>query len=89
MKVPIGSASEREQTLSAAAELSAKPNTPTAGEGLAAFVACYVGLQRDPQPHQTPPLKRGPADLSRLEDALTTARHLTRLPFVRDWEDRN
>jgi hypothetical protein len=69
METPIGSAPEREQTPSAAAELSPKPNqaarrrppvrawlqpTLIALIVVAAFIGCYVGLQRDPQPHQVP-----------------------------------
>jgi len=69
MEPPVGSAPEREQTTSAAAELSPKPDraarrrppvrawlqpTLIALIVVAAFIGCYVGLQRDPQPHQVP-----------------------------------
>lgn len=69
METPAASAPERDHTLSAATEPSPKPHNtahrrppvrswlqPTliALVVVAAFIGCYVGLQRDPQPHQVP-----------------------------------
>jgi hypothetical protein len=87
MKIPIGSASERDQTPSAAAELSPKPNhasrrppvrawlqpTLIALIVVAAFIACYVGLQRDPQPHQVPIAVTGPDLPGEIHQALGNA----------------
>jgi hypothetical protein len=68
METPIGYAPEREQTPSAA-ELSRKPSQAADGLPpvrawlqpalialivVGAFIGCYIGLQRDPQPHQVP-----------------------------------
>ncbi|WP_327685656.1 hypothetical protein [Streptomyces sp. NBC_00467] len=68
MTVPAGTVTERHQTPPAVAEASSKLSSdnrrppvrawlqPTviALIVVAAFIACYVGLQRDPQPHQVP-----------------------------------
>jgi hypothetical protein len=69
METSAGTAPEREQMLSAAAELSPPPApaprrrppvkawlqpTVIALIVVAAFIGCYVGLQRDPQPHEIP-----------------------------------
>lgn len=68
MESPVGTAPERVQTRSSAAELSEPPRaalrrppvrawlqpTVIALIVAAAFISCYVGLQRNPQPHQVP-----------------------------------
>lgn len=69
MSTPIRPAPEREQTTPAAAEPGHRPGHAVAGRPpvrawlqpalialivVAAFIGCYVGLQRDPQPHQVP-----------------------------------
>ncbi len=74
MKTPIGSAPVREPTRSATAELSPKLHlaarrppvrawlqpTLIALVVVVAFISCYIGLQRDPQPHQLPIAVTGP-----------------------------
>ncbi|WP_405827732.1 hypothetical protein [Streptomyces sp. NBC_01176] len=68
MESPVGAAPEREQTRTTVAEPSRPPRSirprPPVRAWLqpavislvvaAAFISCYVGLQRDPQPHQVP-----------------------------------
>ncbi|POX44150.1 hypothetical protein [Streptomyces sp. Ru72] len=69
MDTPTGSAPEREQTRATAAERSLSPHLATRRRPpvkawlqpavialivVAAFVTCYIGLQRDPQPHHVP-----------------------------------
>ncbi|MEW2514644.1 hypothetical protein [Streptomyces sp. NPDC046870] len=69
METPVGSAHERPQTRSAAAAPAPAHHTAVhrrppvrawlqpalvALVVVAAFVSCYVGLQRDPQPHHVP-----------------------------------
>ncbi|WP_392675554.1 hypothetical protein [Streptomyces sp. LN785] len=84
MKFPSGSASER--TASATAALSPEPRTaarppvkawlqPTliALVVVAAFISCYVGLQRDPQPHQLAIAVTGPDLQGEIQQALGDA----------------
>ncbi|WP_406387431.1 hypothetical protein [Streptomyces sp. NBC_00887] len=40
---------------------------------MAAFIACYVGLQRDPQPHQVPIAVTGPSLPGEVQEALGSA----------------
>ncbi|MET8767212.1 hypothetical protein [Streptomyces sp. NPDC004658] len=69
METPVGSAPEHRQTRSAAAEPAPGTRTAVHRRPpvrvwlqpalialivVAAFVSCYVGLQRDPQPHHVP-----------------------------------
>ncbi|WP_369251814.1 hypothetical protein [Streptomyces sp. R41] len=85
METPVGSAPEREQAPSAAVELSLQPNqaarrrppvrawlqpTVIALIVAAAFIGCYVGLQRDPQPHQIPIAVTAPDLSGRIGQAL-------------------
>ncbi|WP_351231598.1 hypothetical protein [Streptomyces sp. NPDC002133] len=87
MTTPIGSTSEREQSPSAAAESSSRLShaarrppvrawlqpTVIALVVVAAFIACYVGLQRDPRPHQVPIAVTGPELPGEIRQALGEA----------------
>ncbi|MFG2057637.1 hypothetical protein ACGFI9_26805 [Micromonospora sp. NPDC048930] len=85
METPVRSAPEREQRPSAAAEPSRTPRRAPGGRPptrawlqptltaliiVAAFIGCYVGLQRDPQPHQVPMAVTGPDLPSQVRQAL-------------------
>ncbi|MET7311400.1 hypothetical protein ACWD7C_24825 [Streptomyces sp. NPDC005134] len=84
MTTPIGSVSEREQASPAAAASSAKPSQDTRRPPVrawlqptlialivvAAFIGCYIGLQRDPQPRQVPIAVTGPDLAGEIRQAL-------------------
>ncbi|MFD1313391.1 hypothetical protein [Streptomyces kaempferi] len=84
MKSPVGAASEPEQIRSSAADPSRPPHTvrprPPVRAWLqpavislvvaAAFISCYVGLQRDPQPHQVPIAVAAPVPPGAIREAL-------------------
>ncbi|MFD7441704.1 hypothetical protein [Streptomyces sp. NPDC059909] len=87
MTTPTGSISVREQSPSAAAEPSSRLSqgdrrppvrawlqpTLIALIVVAAFIGCYVGLQRDPQPHQVPIAVTGPDLPGEIHQALGDA----------------
>ncbi|MFD8999388.1 hypothetical protein ACFV0T_00110 [Streptomyces sp. NPDC059582] len=83
MQTPVGSAPEREQTSAAAASQHrrhAARHRPPVRAWLqpavialivaTAFVSCYVGLQRNPQPHQIPLAVAGPGLPDAIHEAL-------------------
>ncbi|WP_266707448.1 hypothetical protein [Streptomyces sp. NBC_01571] len=84
MESPVGAAPEREQIRSTVAEPSRPPRSirprPPVRAWLqpavislivaAAFISCYVGLQRDPQPHQVPIAVAAPLVPGAIHEAL-------------------
>ncbi|MGW3154120.1 hypothetical protein [Streptomyces sp. NPDC001089] len=82
MESPVGAASEREQTRPAVTEPSrpTRPVRPAVRTWLqpavislvvvAAFISCYVGLQRDPQPHRLPVAVAAPVPPGAIRAAL-------------------
>lgn len=85
METPIGHPPERERTPAAAATPARRPGQPTGGLPpvrawlqptlialivVAAFLGCYIGLQRDPQPHQVPIAVTGPELPGQIRQAL-------------------
>ncbi|MGW3636098.1 hypothetical protein ACWD7F_39445 [Streptomyces sp. NPDC005122] len=84
MESPVGAAPEREQIRSTAAEPSRPPRSrhprPPVRAWLqpavislvvaAAFISCYVGLQRDPQPHRVPIAVAAPVRPGAIHEAL-------------------
>ncbi|MFI8244130.1 hypothetical protein ACIF83_44035 [Streptomyces sp. NPDC085866] len=87
MTISTGSAAEREWTRAAAVEQALRPRRgarrPPVKAWLqpalislvvvAAFIACYVGLQRDPQPHRVPVAVTGPSLPGEIQQALGDA----------------
>ncbi|MFG2126130.1 hypothetical protein [Streptomyces sp. NPDC048710] len=87
MTISTGSAAEREWTRAAAVEQALRPRQgarrPPVKAWLqpalislvvvAAFIACYVGLQRDPQPHRVPVAVTGPSLPGEIQQALGDA----------------
>ncbi|MEU7061517.1 hypothetical protein [Streptomyces sp. NPDC046197] len=85
METPVVSAPDRKPATAATSELSTEPNRAarrrppvrawlqpalTALVVVAAFVGCYVGLQRDPQPHRIPIAVAAPGLPDRMHQAL-------------------
>ncbi|WP_405597729.1 MULTISPECIES: hypothetical protein [unclassified Streptomyces] len=84
MTISTGLAAERERTRPAAAEQTPEPGRGARRPPVkawiqpllislvvvAAFIACYVGLQRDPQPHQVPIAVTGHSLPGELQQAL-------------------
>ncbi|MER5908363.1 hypothetical protein ABT150_51730 [Streptomyces mirabilis] len=84
MESPVGAASEREQIRSTVAEpsrppYSVRPRPPVrvwlqpaviSLVVVAAFISCYVGLQRDPQPHRVPIAVAAPVPPGAIHEAL-------------------
>ncbi|SEE09522.1 hypothetical protein SAMN05216482_9160 [Streptomyces sp. PAN_FS17] len=87
MTISTGSAAELERARPAAAEQTLEPDRTTVRPPVkawlqptlislivvAAFIACYVGLQRDPQPHQVPVAVTGPSLPGEIQQALGDA----------------
>ncbi|SEF16638.1 hypothetical protein [Streptomyces sp. Ag109_O5-10] len=87
MALSTGTATERERQRPAVAEQAPEPNRgahrPPVKAWLqpvlislivvAAFIACYVGLQRDPQPHRVPIAVTGPSLPGEIQRALGDA----------------
>src|SRR5687767_5079475 len=87
MTISTGPAAELERARPAAAEQTDEPGRTTRRPPVkawlqptlislivvAAFIACYVGLQRDPQPHQVPVAVTGPSLPGEIQQALGEA----------------
>ncbi|MFH8776372.1 hypothetical protein [Streptomyces sp. NPDC017958] len=87
MTISTGSAAEREWTRPATVEQALRPRRGARRAPVkawlqpalislvvvAAFIACYVGLQRDPQPHRVPVAVTGPSLPGEIQQALGDA----------------